>query len=100
MIIDEALAVGDGSFTDKCLLKMNEFKESGKTILFVSHSVMQMQGFCDRVMWLNKGKLLGIDKPENILMPYCGFAREVNAMTSAEKQAHTPTLEEYQKKYL
>lgn len=100
LIIDEALAVGDNSFTDKCLAKMNEFKERGKTILFVSHSVMQMKGFCDKVMWLNKGSILGIEKPENILLPYCGFAREFNAMTSAEREKFNPTLKEYQEKYL
>lgn len=100
LIIDEALAVGDNSFTDKCLDKMNQFKEQGKTILFVSHSVNQMQGFCDKVMWLNKGHVLGIEKPENIIMPYCGFAREFNAMTNAERIAFTPTLKAYQEKYL
>lgn len=100
LIIDEALSVGDNSFADKCIAKMNEFKERGKTILFVSHSVMQMKSFCDRVMWLNKGKLLGIDEPDKMLMPYCGFAREFNAMTSAERLAFNPTLEEYQEKYL
>ena len=100
LIIDEALAVGDNSFTDKCLKKMDEFKERGKTILFVSHSVMQMQGFCDRVVWLHQGKVLGVDIPEKILLPYCGFAREINGMTNEEKLHLTPTLEEYQAKYL
>jgi teichoic acid transport system ATP-binding protein len=100
LIIDEALAVGDNSFTDKCLAKMEEFKQQGKTILFVSHSVTQMQGFCDRVMWLHKGKILGIENPEKIIMPYCGFAREFNAMTSTERANFNPSLEEYQKKYL
>lgn len=100
LIIDEALAVGDNSFTDKCLAKMNEFKEKGKTIIFVSHSVTQMQDFCDNVMWLNKGKIIGIEKPENIIMPYCGFAREFNAMTHQEREAFNPKLSEYQEKYL
>lgn len=100
LIIDEALAVGDNSFTDKCMAKMNEFKENGKTIVFVSHSVTQMNGFCDRVMWLHRGKSLGIEKPENIIMPYCGFAREFNGLTNEERQKFTPTLQEYQEKYL
>ena len=100
LIIDEALSVGDNSFADKCIAKMNEFKEREKTILFVSHSVMQMEGFCDKVMWLNKGKILGIEKPKNILLPYCGFAREFNALTLAERENFNPTLKEYQEKYL
>ena len=100
LIIDEALSVGDNSFTDKCLAKMNEFKEDGKTIIFVSHSVMQMEGFCDKVMWLHKGELLGIEKPERILLPYCGFAREFNAMSNGEIKNMKPSLVEYQEKYL
>jgi teichoic acid transport system ATP-binding protein len=100
LIIDEALAVGDNSFTDKCLAKMDEFKHNGKTILFVSHSVSQMETFCDRVMWLHKGKILGIEKPEDIIMPYCGFAREFNGMTSPERSVFNPVLEDYQNKYL
>lgn len=100
LIIDEALAVGDSSFTDKCLDKMNEFKERKKTILFVSHSVMQMQNFCDKIVWLHKGKVLGFEVPENILIPYCGFTREFNGMTNKEREEFEPTLKMFQEKYL
>lgn len=100
LIIDEALSVGDNSFADKCLAKMNEFKEKGKTIMFVSHAVTQMNDFCDRVMWLHRGKILGIEEPKNIIMPYCGFAREFNGMTAEERNSFKPTLKEYQEKYL
>lgn len=100
LIIDEALAVGDSSFTDKCLEKMNEFKRKKKTILFVSHSVMQMQGFCDKVVWLHRGTVLGFGKPDRMLRPYCGFAREWNAMTNTERDQLKPTLAMYQEKYL
>ena len=100
LIIDEALAVGDNSFSDKCLAKMDEFKHSGKTILFVSHSVTQMESFCDRVLWLHRGTVLGIDVPAKMIMPYCGFAREFNAMTNTKRAEFKPVLSEYQKKYL
>lgn len=100
LIIDEALSVGDNSFADKCLDKMNEFKNKGKTIIFVSHAVTQMNEFCDKVMWLHRGKILGIESPENIIMPYCGFAREFNAMTVDERNALEPKLSDYQEKYL
>lgn len=100
LIIDEALSVGDNSFADKCLNKMNEFKDSGKTIIFVSHAVTQMNDFCDKVMWIHRGKVLGIEHPDNIIMPYCGFAREFNAMTVDERNSYTPVLKEYQEKYL
>lgn len=100
LIIDEALAVGDNSFTEKCLVKMNEFKQNGKTILFVSHSVSQMENFCDRVMWLHKGKVLGIEKPSDMILPYSGFAREINSMTPSERSSFNPVLKTYQDKYL
>lgn len=100
LIIDEALAVGDGSFTDKCMAKMNEFKEQKKTILFVSHSVMQMKGFCDKVVWLHRGRVLGYETPDRMLMPYNGFAREWNAMTNTERDQLQPELAYYQEKYL
>lgn len=100
LIIDEALSVGDNSFTDKCLAKMDEFKLKGKTIIFVSHSVSQMEEFCDRVMWLHRGEILGIEKPSDIIIPYCGFAREFNAMTANERKNFYPTLKYYQEKYL
>lgn len=100
LIIDEALAVGDNSFSDKCLAKMDEFKQKGKTILFVSHAVTQMENFCDRVLWLHRGNVLGIDEPAKMIAPYCGFAREFNAMTNTERSNLEPTLLEYQRKYL
>lgn len=100
LIIDEALSVGDNSFSDKCLAKMNEFKEKGKTILFVSHAVTQMKSFCDKVVWLHRGAIIGIEKPENIIMPYCGFTREFNAMTTEERNSLHLVLKDYQEKYL
>lgn len=100
LIIDEALAVGDTGFNEKCLKKINEFKEKGKTIIYVSHSVMQMQDFCDRVMWLHRGNMVGIDKPEFILKPYIHFTREYNAMFPEERKTFMPVLEDYQRKYI
>lgn len=100
LIIDEALSVGDNSFSDKCLAKMNEFKEDGKTIIFVSHAVTQMETFCDKVLWLHHGTILGIDTPDRIIKPYCYFAREFNAMTNEERMNANPVLSEYQEKYL
>lgn len=100
LIIDEALSVGDNSFSEKCINKMEQFKQSGKTIIFVSHSVNQMETFCDKVMWLHRGRIVGIDKPKNMLMPYCGFAREFNAMTIDERNSFIPVLRDYQNKYL
>ena len=58
LIVDEALSVGDVFFQAKCYRKFEEFKEMGKTILFVSHDLSSIGKYCDRVVLLNKGKML------------------------------------------
>ncbi len=100
LIIDEALSVGDSSFTDKCLKKVDEFRKAGKTIIFVSHAVTQMTSFCDRVIWINRGKLIGEGAPDEIIKPYCLFAREFNGMTNEQRNSITPSLKEYREKCL
>ena len=55
LIVDEALSVGDVFFQAKCYKKFEEFKQLGKTILFVSHDLSSISKYCDRVVLLNKG---------------------------------------------
>src|SRR5262249_32581412 len=50
LLIDEILAVGDGAFQEKCFDRIRRFREEGKTILFVSHSMSEVRNFCDRVL--------------------------------------------------
>jgi ABC-type polysaccharide/polyol phosphate transport system ATPase subunit len=57
LLIDEILAVGDAHFQDKCLKKMKELKENGKTMVFVSHSMSTVEQFCDRAIWIHQGLL-------------------------------------------
>lgn len=56
LIVDEALSVGDIFFQAKCYRKFTEFKEAGKTIIFVSHDMGSIIKYCDRALLLNKGK--------------------------------------------
>lgn len=58
LLIDEALAVGDVFFRQKCYKKLDELKEEGKTIILVSHGMNEVEQFCDRVLLLNKSKVL------------------------------------------
>ncbi len=55
LIVDEALSVGDVFFQAKCYRKFEEFKEMGRTILFVSHDLSSITKYCDRAVLLNKG---------------------------------------------
>lgn len=60
LIADEVLAVGDMNFSQKCLAKMREFKERGKTVVLVTHDVNAVKSFCDHAVWLNEGKLISL----------------------------------------
>lgn len=57
LIVDEALAVGDTRFQIKCINKMKSLKDSGTTILFVSHATEQIKRFCNKAIWIKDGKI-------------------------------------------
>ena len=56
-LVDETLAVGDEPFQRKYLERMNNFRQQGKTIVFVSHDMSLVQSLCDRVLMLDHGQL-------------------------------------------
>lgn len=58
LIVDEVLGVGDAAFQKKCEQKMQELRANGTTMLFVSHSVEQVEEVCNRAIWLKKGTLV------------------------------------------
>ncbi|HAN07006.1 MAG TPA: ABC transporter ATP-binding protein, partial [Acidimicrobiaceae bacterium] len=70
LIIDEALSVGDAYFQQKCLSRIEYFKAKGVTILFVSHDPGAVKMLCDRVGLMDKGKVLEVGKPKNMLERY------------------------------
>ncbi len=74
MIIDEVLAVGDADFQKKCMDRMEYIRNSGRTILFVSHNMDSVAGLCDRVMWLNRGEVKCIGKPREVIQAYLDYA--------------------------
>ncbi len=75
LLIDEILAVGDQHFQEKCFAKIKELKKEGKTIVFVSHSMEQVQEFCDRAVWLYQGSIKKIGSTKEVCDEYlkvCG----------------------------
>lgn len=70
LIVDEALSVGDVFFQAKCYHKFEEFKEMGKTIVFVSHDLSSISKYCDRVILLNQGVKLGEGSPKEMIDAY------------------------------
>ncbi len=92
MVIDEALSVGDPTFTDKCLRKMREFREKGKTIVFVSHALPQVKEFCDRAIWLEGGRMKMDGNSSDVIREYSNFIKTYNALSQEEKKAFTEKL--------
>lgn len=88
LIIDEALSVGDSSFAEKSLEKMMEFKEKGKTMFFVSHSISQMKKFCDHILWLEFGTVKEYGKADVVLKDYEKFLDDYKKMSKADKKKY------------
>jgi lipopolysaccharide transport system ATP-binding protein len=70
LLIDEVFAVGDEAFQKKCADKINEYKEQGKTIIFVSHSLSQVKSLCQRSLLLSHGKIVTIGNTEEVINEY------------------------------
>ena len=70
ILIDEALAVGDLFFRQKCYAKLNCLKEEGKTIILVTHGMGEVEQFCDRAVLLHKGKQIDIGRSQEIVKQY------------------------------
>lgn len=82
LVIDEALAVGDAVFTQKCMRFLRRFQENG-TILFVSHDMGAVISLCDRAYWLDKGTLRQSGKPKDIIAAYLAATYESQQGASA-----------------
>jgi lipopolysaccharide transport system ATP-binding protein len=73
LVIDEALSVGDGAFARKSFDRIMGLKNAGKTILFCSHSLYQVEALCDRAIWLNHGVIEQIGSPAQAVVAYNNF---------------------------
>jgi ABC-type polysaccharide/polyol phosphate transport system ATPase subunit len=75
MILDEILAVGDSEFQEKCHAHIAQFRQNGGTILFVSHSLEQIQEFCDRALWLEQGTMRAWGDTGEVVRQYQDFLK-------------------------
>ena len=94
LIVDEALSVGDVFFQAKCYHKFEEFKQMGKTILFVSHDLSSIAKYCDRVILLNKGIKLGEGGPKEMIDAYKQVLVGQYPLPEEEMQTDENTLPE------
>ncbi|MBZ0266918.1 ABC transporter ATP-binding protein [bacterium] len=70
LIVDEVLAVGDESFQEKCMARMESFRKAGKTIVLVSHDLPRVATFCDRAILLQGGKVRADGPPAEVISAY------------------------------
>ena len=70
LLIDEVLAVGDAEFREKCSDKIKQLKSNGITVVYVSHNLKSIVEICDRVIWIDKGKIKMEGKPKKMVRAY------------------------------
>lgn len=96
LIVDEALAVGDARFQKKCIDFMRRFKESGGTILFVSHDIFTVKSFCNRLILLHDGKVELQGEPDQVANRYhqIMFPKAIDIQTDGADSSRSLTLQE------
>lgn len=92
LVIDEALSVGDPTFTQKCLKRMRAFRERGKTIVFVSHAMPQIRDFCDQAMWLEGGRIRQFGECREVTESYGAFVSWYNGLTPDKQKEYRESL--------
>jgi lipopolysaccharide transport system ATP-binding protein len=86
LVIDEALAVGDAFFTQKCMRFLRDFMTRG-TVLFVSHDTASIRSLCNRAIWLDKGQIVEMGQPKDVTERYLEAFFEAYQGVHAEQKA-------------
>ena len=76
LVTDEVLAVGDETFQRKCMNRIHDFREEGRTILFVSHSLEAVRNLCSQAIWLNHGRVEAAGGTQATIDAYLRWANE------------------------
>lgn len=88
LIVDEALSVGDIRFQQKCYRRFREFKKDNKTIIFVTHDTGAVINFCDRALWIDKGKIVLDSDPSTVCREYLAkMAFNANTIKKKSKES-------------
>ncbi len=70
LLVDESLSVGDVYFQQRCMRRIRQMKDQGKTILFVSHDMAAVKNLCDAALWLEHGQIMAAGEPEDVVSRY------------------------------
>ena len=93
LVIDEVLAVGDEKFQRKCLERIKQFQDDGRTILFVTHASETVRQICDRAVVLDAGRVVGIGTPGEAIRIYGENLLDSGTPEAVEDPGHEPTAE-------
>jgi lipopolysaccharide transport system ATP-binding protein len=91
LIVDEVLAVGDQAFQQKCLVKMREVTNEGRTVLVVSHSMAAVSRLCHKIMWLDEGRMRAFGSCEEAIQTYLGTQRVPVGEYARDESESVPT---------
>jgi lipopolysaccharide transport system ATP-binding protein len=91
LVIDEALSVGDGAFAKKSFERIMQLKAQGTTVLFCSHSMYQVESFCDRAIWLDHGQVQMEGPAAKVVAAYADSLREASTATADVLEASSVT---------
>jgi ABC-type polysaccharide/polyol phosphate transport system ATPase subunit len=86
LLLDEVLAVGDAAFQQKCIERITELKQGGKTIVFISHDLRAVQKLCDRVILLNRGQVEADGDPAETIALYQNMSQQFGAGVGSHVQ--------------
>ena len=88
LVVDEVLAVGDAEFQNKCLGKMQDVADYGRTVLFVSHNMSAISRLCQRGIWLEDGKIADSGPVEEVIQAYLfsGVADQTPKLSFPDQQ--------------
>src|SRR5438552_5956676 len=90
LLVDEALAVGDIYFRQRCMRKVHELRQRGVTILFVSHAVSDVKAIGDRALWLDHGRVKEAGDPDKVVAKYLAAMTEKDSTYILRKSAALP----------
>jgi len=91
VILDEALAVGDGRFQKKCIDRILELKSSGRTIFFCSHAMYFVSTICDEAIWLRGGEVAGAGDARKVVLEYETYLTGKERLSDAHAGPHAGT---------
>ena len=87
LMVDEVLAVGDLSLQRKCLKKMRDIREQGRTVIFVSHNMQAVTRLCDRAIWIENGRLKEDGVSREVVSNYLNSRSETSSFREWNRES-------------